>query len=299
MPRRRRKISRLKRYTVSLTHDLWEVPLDALFYILLALFGLLFGSFANVVIWRFPRGESLSHPGSHCPVCEKPISWYDNVPLLSWLVLGGRCRSCGTAIPVRYPVVELLSAVLWVLAGVLFGMSLQTAAAVFFFYLLLILSFIDLDLRRLPNGLVGLLFGVGLLGVLVSQFTRFEALPLLPGGQGVWGAPIVAAGIGALASAGVTLAIAKGYERVRGVEGSGMGDVKLLAAIGLYLGYYALLALFLANILGAAYGVVAARARGVSLREVPLPFGPFLAVASIAVAALGPAVWSWYLSLLA
>jgi prepilin signal peptidase PulO-like enzyme (type II secretory pathway) len=154
-------------------------------------------------------------------------------------------------------------------------------------------------LRRLPNGLVGLLFGVGLLGVAISQFTRLEALPLLSGGQGVWGEPIVAAGIGALASAGVTLGIAKGYERVRGVQGSGMGDVKLLAAIGLYLGYYALLALFLANIFGALYGVVAARARKVSLRDVPLPFGPFLAVAAIAVAALGPAVWGWYLSLFA
>ena len=251
------------------------------------------------MIWRFPRGQSLSHPGSHCPVCETPIAWYDNVPLVSWIVLGGTCRSCGTPIPVRYPVVELLSAVLWVLAGVLFGLSLQTAAAVFFFYLLLILSFIDLDLRRLPNGLVGLLFGVGLAGVLVSQFTRLEALPLLSGGQGAWGEPIIGAGIGALTAAGLTLAIAKGYERVRHVQGSGMGDVKLLAAIGLYLGYYALLALFLANILGAIYGAVVARVKGVSLREVPLPFGPFLAVASITVVAFGPAVWGWYTSLLA
>jgi leader peptidase (prepilin peptidase)/N-methyltransferase len=194
--------------------------------------------------------------------------------------------------------VELLCAVLWVLAGVLFGASLQTVWAVFFFYLLMILSFIDVDLRRLPNGLVGLLFGVGLAGVLISQFTALRALPLLESGQGFWGQPVVAAGLGALTTAGLTLAIALIYERVRHVPGSGMGDIKLLAAIGLYLGPYALLALFVANIVGAAYGVATARARGVSLRAVPLPFGPFLASAAIVVTAWGPALWGWYLSLL-
>jgi leader peptidase (prepilin peptidase)/N-methyltransferase len=262
------------------------------------LFGLLFGSFANVVIWRYPRGESLSRPGSHCPVCESPIAWHDNIPVGSWLALGGRCRACGAWISVRYPVVELLCATLWVLAGVLFGLSLQTVWAVFFFYLLAILSFIDLDLRRLPNGLVGLLFGVGLVGVFISQFTRFRALPLLSSGTGFWGQPLVAATVGAVAAAGLTLLIALAYARVRHVQGSGMGDVKLLAAIGLYLGPYALLALFFANIIGAAYGVVAARAKGVALRDTPLPFGPFLAGAAIAVTAWGPAVWGWYLSLL-
>ena len=260
--------------------------------------GLLFGSFANVVIWRFPRGESLSHPGSHCPACETPIAWYDNVPVLSWLVLRGRCRSCGTTISLRYPVVELLSAVLWVLAGVLFGASLQTAAAVFFFYLLLILSFIDLDLRRLPNGLVGLLFGVGVVGVLISQLTRFEALPLLSGGHGVWAEPAVFAGVGVLLAAGLMLAIALGYKRLRNVQGLGMGDIKLLAVMGLYLGLYALMALFFATLLGAVYGLVAARMKGSSLRAA-VPFGPFLAAGSVLTVALGPAVWSWYLALLA
>ena len=264
----------------------------------LFLFGLALGSFANVVIWRFPRGESLSHPGSHCPTCAAPISWRDNIPVLSWLLLHGRCRSCDAPIPIRYPVVELLSAALWVLAGVLFGTSLQTVIGVFFFYLLLILSFIDLDLRRLPNGLVGLLFGVGVVGVMVSQLTRFAALPLLPMGSGLLGEPVVFAGLGALSASGVMLAIALGYERLRHVQGLGMGDIKLLAVMGLYLGPYALLALFLATILGAVYGVVSARIRGVSLGEGTMPFGPFLAAASIVIAAIGPGVWSWYLSLL-
>ena len=268
-------------------------------YILLALFGLLFGSFANVVIWRFPRGESLSHPGSHCPVCESSIAWYDNVPVLSWLVLGARCRFCGVAISPRYPAVELLSAGLWVLAGVLFGATLQTAAAVFLFYLLLILSFIDLDLRRLPNGLVGLLFVVGVVGVAASQFTRFAVLPLLPSGSGIWGVPVVAAAVGAFGAAGVTLAIALCYQAIFHVEqAQGAGDVKLLAALGLYLGPFALLALFFANVLGSIYGIVVARATGESLRDASIPFGPFLAFASVVVVAVGPAVWGWYLGLM-
>ena len=276
-----------------------EVPLDASLCILLALFGLLFGSFANVVIWRFPRGESLSHPGSHCPVCETPIVWYDNIPVLSWIALGRRCRFCAVPISARYPMVELLSAGLWVLAGAFFGVSTQTAVAVFFFYLLLILSFIDIDLRRLPNALVGLLFVVGLVGVAVSQLTDVSALPLTPIGHSMWGQPAVAAAIGAVTASGVTLAIALIYQRVAHVEqAQGAGDVKLLAAIGLYLGPYALLALFLANVLGSIYGIVGAWFRGVSLREASIPFGPFLAVASVAVALVGPAIWGWYLALL-
>jgi len=264
----------------------------------LFLFGLALGSFANVVIWRFPRGESLSHPGSHCPVCAAPISWRDNIPVVSWLLLHGRCRSCGASISIRYPVVELLSAALWVLAGVLFGASLQTLFGVFFFYLLLILSFIDLDLRRLPNGLLGLLLGVGVVGVMVSQFTRFPALPLLPSGPGLLGEPVVFAGVGALSASGVMLVIALGYERLRHVQGLGMGDIKLLAVMGLYLGPYALLALFLAAILGAVYGVLSTRTKGVTLGKGTMPFGPFLGAGSIVIAAFGPCVWNWYLSLL-
>lgn len=271
--------------------------MESLLYVGLALFGLLFGSFANVVIWRFPRDESLSYPGSHCPVCEAPIAWYDNVPVLSWIALGGRCRACDTVISVRYPVVELLSAVLWVLAGILFGVSLQTAWAILFFYLLLVLSFIDLDVRRLPNELVGLLFGFGVVGVALSQFKWVGALPLLPGGAGLLGEPAVFAGAGAVSAAGFMFIIALLYERIRDVQGLGMGDVKLLVVMGLYLGLYALLALFFASVLGAVYAVLAARSEDISLRTA-LPFGPFLAVGAIIVTALGPAAWSWYTTLL-
>jgi len=250
------------------------------------------------VIWRLPRGENLSHPGSHCPQCGVGILWYDNVPVVSWILLRRRCRACGMVIPWRYPAVELLSAALWLAAGLIFGMTAQAAMAVFFFYLLLILSFIDLDLRRLPNSLVVLLILVGCAGVLVSQLSAIEALPLLGGNaHGIWGQPVISALLGAVAAAGFILLIAVGYQRIRNKPGLGMGDVKLLVAIGLYLGLYALLALFVATVLGSVYSIVSARGRRADLREVAIPFGPFLAVASVMVTAFGPQVWSWYLGL--
>ena len=169
--------------------------------------------------------------------------------------------------------------------------------AVFFFYLLLILSFIDIDLRRLPNAMVGLLFGVGLVGVLVSQLTPLRVLPLLSGGKGLLAEPLVSAAVGTMAAAGLMLGIALGYERLRRRQGLGMGDIKLLAAMGLYLGAYALLALFFATAFGAVYGLVAVRFK-MEGQSQPLPFGPFLALGSVATVAFGPAVWLWYLALL-
>lgn len=271
--------------------------LDTLFlYLALSLLGLVFGSFANVVIWRLPRGESLSHPGSHCPKCDTPVAWYDNVPVLSWLVLRGRCRSCGEPISFRYPTVELLSALLWLLGGALFGLSWQTAAAVCFFYLLMIMAFIDADTMRIPNGLVGLLLGVGLAGAVAAQFGHVPVVPLVPPGPGVLAAPVAQALVGAVASSGVALAIALVYALIRKTSGFGMGDVKLLAAIGVFLGLYGLLALFVGSVAGAIYGVAAGRGEEGALRR-RFPFGPFLAGAAVVVTAFGPAMWSWYASL--
>ncbi|MEI8081932.1 MAG: hypothetical protein WCI74_08830, partial [Actinomycetes bacterium] len=143
------------------------------------------------------------------------------------------------------------------------------------------------------------LFVMGVLGVAVSQVTRFTVLPLLPSGTGLWGMPVVAATVGAIGAAGVTLAIALAYQAIFHVEqAQGAGDIKLLAALGLYLGPYALLALFFANVFGSIYGMATARSRGVSLRDASIPFGPFLAFASVAVVAVGPAVWGWYLGLM-
>jgi len=267
------------------------------FLTLLAIFGLAFGSFANVVIWRFPRGESVSHPPSACPRCKTPIRWYDNVPVLSWLILRARCRDCGERISARYPAVELLSGALWVAAGLRFGLSAQTAWAIVLFYLLLLLAFIDLDTMRLPNTLVGSLFAVGVVGAGYSQLTGMPAVPLVPLGSGWLASPLATALAGALASAGIALAIAGAYSLLRQREGFGMGDVKLLGAIGVYLGLYGMLVLFVGSIIGVVYGVAASRGKGSSL-AFKFPFGPFLALAAVLVVLFGPESWAWYLGLL-
>lgn len=264
---------------------------------MLFVFGVVFGSFANVVIWRYPRGESVSHPPSACPRCGTPIRWYDNIPLVSWLVLRGRCRDCGEPISVRYPLVELLSGVLWFAAGIRFGMTSQTAWAILLFYLLMILAFIDLDTMRLPNALVAGLFVSGAVGAIFGQLTGVPAVPLVGTGQGPWLAPVPAALIGSLSSAAVALLIAVAYASVRRREGFGMGDVKLLAAIGMFLGPYGVAVLFVGSVLGTVYGLVASRRHDGSL-AFRFPFGPFLALAAVLVALYGPAVWTWYAGLL-
>lgn len=237
----------------------------------------------------------MSTPGSHCPRCDTPIAWYDNIPVLSWLLLRGRCRACSAPISMRYPGVELLSGGLWLLAAVLYGATVQCGFATLFFYLLMILSFIDIDTMRLPNALVGLLAAIGVSGAVVAQFTTIAALPLTLG-EGALFAPVVASVLGALAAAGLSLAVALAYAGVRKAQGFGMGDVKLLGAIGLFLGLYALMVLFFGSLLGAVGGILESRVRGTSLKA-RIPFGPYLAAAAVIVAVWGPGIWAWYLGL--
>jgi leader peptidase (prepilin peptidase) / N-methyltransferase len=274
-------------------HRPWEFTLDAFLYASSFLFGLVFGSFGNVVIWRLPRGENLSVPASHCPQCDTPIAWYDNIPIVSWLVLIGRCRSCGAPISVRYPAVELMSGLLWLAAAVRFGFSMQTAAAIVFFYVLLLLSFIDIDTMRLPNSLVGLLAVLGVAGVAYAQFSGQPCLPFATVGAGLLGMPAVNAALGAVLSAGIMLLIAFVYARIRGLKGFGAGDIKLLAVLGIFLGVYGLLAMFIASIIGAAYGAIASRNAEEGMKH-RFPFGPFLAVGAVVTALVGPALVSSY-----
>lgn len=269
----------------------------AAFAVLMTILGLAFGSFANVVIWRFPRGESLSHPPSHCPNCDTPIAWRDNVPVIAWLRLRGRCRSCGSPIHVRYPTVELLGGLLWLTAALVFGFSMRAVFAAAFYYLLLILAFIDLDTMRLPNPLVALLAGIGALGALLSQILGGAwMVPLIDFG-GWLGQPLVASAVGLVVSAGLALAIAMAYSAVRKASGFGMGDVKLLAAIGIFLGPYGLLTLFFGSLAGAVVGIVIASRSEGSLTS-RYPFGPFLAAAAVLVSVVGPGVVAWYLGLM-
>lgn len=277
------------------------MPLLPTWFALAVLFvvGLLFGSFANVVIWRFPRGESLSFPGSHCPSCDAPIGWRDNIPVVSWLLLRGRCRACDEPISGRYPLVELLSGFLWLLAWTIFGLSAQVIVAIAFFYLLLILAFIDLDTRRLPNTIVGLTFAIGAAAAVAAQLTSVRLVPLVaPSGSGWLSQPLVAAVVGAAVGSGIAMGIAALYAAIRRTQGFGMGDVKLLAAMGLYLGPYVLMALFVGSLFGAIYGLADAARENERINRHAFPFGPFLALGGVLTVWFGSAVWTWYLGLI-
>jgi leader peptidase (prepilin peptidase)/N-methyltransferase len=249
------------------------------------LVGLAVGSFLNVCIHRIPRERSVVWPGSACPECGAPIAWHDNVPILSWVRLGARCRSCRAGIPVRYPVIELLTGGLAVLTVARFGTTPWALVAFAFACALVVVSVIDLDFGIIPDvvSLPGILLGL-------------TASAWVPGGVGLWDAAL-----GALLGGGLFWALAAGYQRLAGVEGLGLGDVKLLAMIGAVLGWQSLPAVMLIGSIAGSLGGIAvmlsgrgrARARRVlrrlgpgalarHLRRTPLPFGPFLALGALA-----------------
>lgn len=265
------------------------------FLMSVGLFGLLFGSLANVIIWRVPRGESIVSPGSHCPGCGTPIRWYDNIPVISWVVLGARCRECGGRISARYPIVEAASGVLWLAAALRWGMSVRTLFGIALFYLLLILTLIDLDHMRLPNSIVAALGILGVVGVLVAHVGVEPAVPLFAGG-GLLGSPLAYAATGILIGGGISVAMAGMYALIRKSAGLGMGDIKLLAVLGVFFGPYVLMVLMAASLLGAVVGIVALR-RHKGAGQARIPFGPFLASGALIVALWGPAVLDWYLRL--
>lgn len=252
--------------------------------VLALIVGLAIGSFLNVCIHRIPAGQSIVWPGSRCPACAAPIAWYDNVPLLSWVRLGGRCRACCTPIAARYPVVEAVTGALAVLSVARFGITPWAVVAFAFSCAMLVVSFIDLDEGIIPD--VVSLPGI-LIGLTVSA--------LVPGGPGFWNAFA-----GACLGGGLLLAVAAAYQRAAGIEGLGLGDVKLLAMIGAFVGWQSIPAvLLIASISGSLGGVAIllgprerARARRVlaslgpaalvrHFRRTPLPFGPFLALGAV------------------
>jgi leader peptidase (prepilin peptidase)/N-methyltransferase len=246
--------------------------------IVTGVFGLMTGSFLNVVISRVPAGESVVSPRSRCPKCHKLISWYDNVPLVSFLMLSGRCRNCNTPISNRYPAVEFVTAVAFVLQALVHGGDpLMLAARLIFTALLIALFVTDLETMRLPNALT--LPGLAA-GVLFSVF-------LPPGLRDSL--------IGAAVGAAVPWIIRWVWFKVRGVEAMGLGDVKMLAMIGAFLGWRQVwLVLFFASLAGAVVGIAltASRRRSMASR---LPFGTFLAIAAFVAALSGEPLLNWYL----
>jgi leader peptidase (prepilin peptidase)/N-methyltransferase len=258
--------------------------------LLAALLGACVGSFLNVVAWRLPRQESLIHPGSHCPRCGTTLRWFENVPVLGWILLGGRCRHCGAGIAVRYPLVELLTAGLWVAACLARPSAMGGAADPLLLLLagwlllswLLPLTLIDLDSLWLPESLCrgGLLLGLACtagIGLLQGPTPAADLLfhHLLAAGLGLLGFEAVSG-----------LA-----ERLMGRPALGLGDAKLAAMLGAWLGLTGLgLAVALAVLSGAVLGL-AGRLSGRLGPGQPFPFGPFLALGGAAVWLLGNGFW--------
>ena len=244
--------------------------------VLLGVLGLVVGSFLNVCIYRLPRRESINWPGSHCTTCNRALSWYENVPIASWLVLRGRCRTCGEPVSVMYPLVELITGILFVSGYWIYGWTPMLAVRLAFACAMVVLFAIDLRHHLLPNVIT--LPGI-VAGFLLSLF--------LPPG---WQASL----IGLIAGGGVLFAIAEGYYRLRGIEGLGMGDVKMLAMIGAFLGWKLMLVtLILASFAGSVIGVgIIALGRGGM--KAALPFGTFLAVGALAAAVVGDPLVEWY-----
>ncbi len=265
-------------------------------------FGLLIGSFLNVCIYRWPLDLSVVKPRSYCPQCEARIAWYDNVPVLSYGFLKGRCRECGKRIPWRYPVVELLTGGFF--AGIVWHLGLTLGAAKFCILvgMLIALMFTDLEERILPDEftLGGLLVGLAFSPFLrVPDITAHAVLVLL-GVQLPERALSVAESLfGAILPAGTLWLGGWLYEKFRHKEGLGLGDVKMMAMVGAFLGMRgALLTLIIGAMAGSLIGILYIRATKQDMGTYQLPFGTFLAAAAILTAMSGPKVIDWYSSLL-
>jgi len=272
----------------------WLSPggLDAL---VAALFGLLVGSFLNVVIHRLPKmlerqwaaecaqlngkpvedqgAFNLVVPRSRCPHCGHAIRWYENIPVVSWLALRGRCSACKARISIRYPIVEVVTAAFFAICGWRWGLTMPAAAWAAFAALLICLFLIDADTQILPDDLNYPLLWLGLL-VSAMGWT-------VPLRSAVWGAAL-----GYLVFWGIFQA----YKLATGKEGMGYGDFKLLAALGAWLGAEYLLAIILlSSVVGAVIGIVLLLVGRLANKEIPMPFGPYLAGAGLVCLALGPA----------
>ena len=249
-------------------------------YLLIFVLGAVIGSFLNVCIFRVPAGESIVSPPSRCPACGTPLRYCDNVPIVSYLLLRGRCRACGSAISARYPAVEALTGLLFALLLYRFGPLPAVVVYASFVAALIVISFIDLDHQIIPDA-------ISLPGIVVG---------LLLSALG-YGPPLIDSAVGVLVGGGLLWAVAIGYHAATGREGMGGGDIKLLAMIGAFLGWQnTLVTLVLGSLGGALIGIGLILVRGDDSR-VPIPFGPFLAIGALCALFFGDPLLHWYLNL--
>lgn len=259
--------------------------------------GLVFGSFANVCIWRIPRGEEVVRTPSHCPECGAAIRWFDNIPILSYLALGGRCRVCRGSIGWRYPAVELASGAIFLLFFLHYGPVPRLAVALAFGWSLLVLSAIDLGHYMLPDAITLPGIAVGLLAAGLST----AGLPLFLDPMSGWRPelpPIAESLMGAALGGGFLLLASRAGKLAFKQEAMGGGDVKLAAMIGAFLGWRALVfALFAAFLAGSMAGLALILTGSIKAKRAVVPFGPFLAIGALAAIFLARTAIAWYLEL--
>lgn len=252
-------------------------------YVLTGLLGLCVGSFLNVVIYRLPRGMSLSHPGSHCTTCDYSLRWYDNIPVLSWLMLGGRCRKCREPISIRYTVVELVNMALWLLSAILFWQEspLYAIACAIVSSVLVCIFYIDLEHMLIYNRFVVLVAAGGLITMFYDSYTK----PL----DHLIGA-LVGGGVFALLYFGALLLLKR--------EAMGFADVKLAAAAGLLLGWQKFVfAILVGSVVGSFVLVILNRVNNRE-RDTEYPFGPFIVGGMLLALLAGEPILEWYVGLI-
>lgn len=279
---------------------------DVVGFILVGVFGAAVGSFLNVVIHRVPREESIVFPNSACPKCGAAIKQYDNIPILSWLLLRGKCRGCKEPISIRYPAVELLNAVLWLLVFWQFGLSPLLPVGLVLVSVIVALMFIDAEHMILPNAITYpfLLFALSVRLVLPLVFggavfsdTSYSPLSGILVEYPAAAVSLLGAILGAAAGGGSLWIVGEVWKRFRGVEAMGLGDVKMMFGVGALLGWrLSLLSIFIAAFAGAIVGGVLIASKKDKSLQTQIPFGIFLGIGSIAAFLFGERIIAWYVN---
>jgi leader peptidase (prepilin peptidase) / N-methyltransferase len=265
-----------------------------------ALFGLIIGSFLNVCIYRIPRGKSIAFPGSGCPQCGNPIRFYDNIPVVSYLLLRGKCRKCGKPISIQYPVVELLAAFAFFICMNRWGISPPTFVNSLFLCVIIVLIFIDYHHQILPNiltlpgAIAGILLSPFQSISLFSDIVSFKIASLVLPSNPIAALPWCGSLFGAVIGGGILLVVGLGYEKLRKRQGLGLGDVKMMAMVGAFLGWrLALLTLFFGSLIGSLLGVFLIILRRGNL-QTKLAFGVFLGIGATLSLFYGLSALHWY-----
>ncbi len=239
---------------------------DTLLIPIIFIFGSIIGSFLNVVIYRLPREKSIVYPPSSCPSCRYKIKWYENIPIISYLFLRGKCRQCKAKIPLRYPFVEFITGLGAVFIYIKWGLTLDSLFYFIFLSLIIAIIFIDIDFKIIPDelNLIGFISGI-IFSFFRNDFSFVDAV------------------LGSIVGAGFLFLTGYLYMKLRKIEGLGMGDVKMMAFVGAYLGLFgSLFTIFFGSLLGAVVGITLSLLKeGKYQGTLEIPFGPFLGISAI------------------